>query len=73
MRVPDNEDYAQLGRLLASPEAWTDAEAAYMQSLVRSQEQAIAECHPRDEKRRRSMEHLRIELIAAVAQWRSPR
>jgi hypothetical protein len=72
-RVPDNEDYAELGRLLAAPESWTDAEAAYMQSLVRSQAQEISNCHPRDDKRRKRLEQLQAQLTAAVAQWQAER
>ena len=34
--MPDAEDYAEFGRLLASPTSWTDAEAAYMQCVARS-------------------------------------
>lgn len=71
--VPDNEDYAELGRLLAAPKYWTDAGAAYMQSLVRSQAQEISNCHPRDDKQRQRLEQLQAQLTAAVARWQAGR
>jgi hypothetical protein len=64
--VPDNQDYADLGRLLASPDSWSDADAVLARLLLRNQEQAVATAHPRDVRRRAGMQAVVDDLRAAV-------
>ncbi len=71
--MPDNEDYAELRRLLASPSRWTDAETVYMHLLLRDQPDALAGCHPKDTKRRESMQAVVNEVASALAQHDAPR
>jgi hypothetical protein len=71
--VPDNEDYAELGRLLAHPETWTRSESAYILSLRGSQAEALTEAHPKDAKRIASLQKLLDEIDGAIARWRRVR
>ena len=67
--MPDDQDYADLARLLASPESWTEREAAQAHSLLRSQEQAVESAHPKDLRRRADMQAVVEDLRAAVAAY----
>jgi hypothetical protein len=67
--VPDNEDYAALGRLLASPETWSAEDARAAKSHLRHQEGAVTSVHPSDIRRRASMEAVADDLRTAIATW----
>jgi hypothetical protein len=65
-RVPDKQDYETLAQLLADPTAWTPDEAAYMRSALRSQREAAAAWHPKDERRRRQMNEVADQIEDAI-------
>ena len=67
--MPDEQDYADLGRLLASPESWDEQDAARARSLLRSQEQAVESAHPKNLRRRAVMQAVVDDLQAAVATY----
>jgi hypothetical protein len=67
--VPDDEDYADLARLLASPESWSEQDAVLVRSLLRSQVQAVESAHPKDVRRRADMQAVADDLRAAVVAY----
>jgi hypothetical protein len=71
--VPDNQDYADLFALLASPESWTDAQAATLEFTRRNQADSIAGWHPKDRKRIEAMAAVLDDIDAAIARWNAAR
>ncbi len=67
--MPDNQDYSELRRLLASPGSWSADDAATARSLLRSQEHAVAAVHPFDSRRREAMQAVADDLRAALSTW----
>jgi hypothetical protein len=67
--VPDDQDYADLGALLADPAHWTDEQAATARLVRRAQISALAEVDPRDQKRAADMAVVVKELDSAIAAW----
>jgi hypothetical protein len=67
--VPDNDDYAALGRLLASPETWTTEDATVARSLLRDQEDAVKGRASEGIRRRDDMQAVADDLRAAIAIW----
>jgi hypothetical protein len=70
--MPDNEDYAELARLLANPRAWTVEERAAMRGLLRQQTENLATVHPRDDKRRASLQALVGQVTEAIGESDGP-
>lgn len=64
--MPDNQDYAELGRLLADPKAWTPAESATMRGLLRQQIENLGAVHPLDVPRRKSTQRLVDQIAEAI-------
>jgi len=71
--VPDNQDFAELGHLLASAHNWTEREAARARGLLRAQLEAVASLHPKDARRRASMQEVVDQLEAALTAWENHR
>lgn len=72
--MPDNQDYGDLGRLLAAPGSWSVDDAASARSLLASQDSAVASVHLLDQRRRESMQAVADDLRAAIAKYeRHPR
>jgi hypothetical protein len=64
--VPDDLDYAWLGRLTEHPEDWSAGDLATARQLVADQRRAIADAQPLDERTRRSMQEVVDGLEAAI-------
>lgn len=71
--MPDDQDYAELDRLLASASDWTEREAAYMRSLERSQTEIVDQCHPKDLRRRQTLEGLVERIRTAITSYERSR
>ena len=69
--MPDKEDYEELGRLLASAPSWTPTEAPFMQSILRSQSHMVADCHPKDLRRRESLQSVVGDIKTAIQRWQT--
>jgi len=67
--MPDNQDYAELARLLQSPRSWSPSEAAVARSLLRGQEQVLAAWHPKDVRRCAAMQDVVDDLREAVSEY----
>ncbi len=65
--MPDDQDYADLGRLLASPESWTDAELTFMRGIRRNQADVLSGWHPKDTKRISALRTLLHHIDVAIA------
>jgi hypothetical protein len=48
--VPDDLDYEWLGRLISSPDDWTDEDLSAARSMIANQRRGLAELHPKDVK-----------------------
>jgi len=72
--MPDQQDYADLERLLKDPRPWTKEEAAAMQSLLKTQRDAAAAVHPKDRRRQAEMYRLVQQIEEAIrkatGKWR---
>jgi hypothetical protein len=71
--VPDDQDYAGLGRLLSSPATWSAQDATYMKSLLVRQADAVAGCHPKDSKGRQRLQALVDDIQAALEKYEARR
>lgn len=71
--MPDTEDYAELSRLLSSPETWTAEDATAARSHLRHQEDAVKCVHPNDERRRAAMQAVVDDMRAAIETWERSR
>ena len=69
--MPDKEDYEELGRLLASEPSWTPSEAPFMQSILRSQSHMVADRHPKDLRRRESLQSVVGDIKTAIQRWQT--
>jgi hypothetical protein len=67
--MPDDQDYADLRALLASPLTWSARQASTARLLLDSQRRAVEECQPKDLKRRRAMQEVVDELQAAIDRY----
>lgn len=64
--VPDDFDYAWLGRLIDHPESWSADDLATARQLVAQQKAALDDEHPQDVQGRRAKQELIDALDAAV-------
>lgn len=71
--MPDNEDYRDLGKLLATVNAWTEADAETARSFLAAQLDAVASSQPKDLARRDSMTAVANDLRDAIARWEAER
>ena len=71
--MPDNEDYAMLGNLLAHPEEWSEADAEFARTLRRNQAANAAGYDQRDKHRVASMWVVVQQLDEALAVWEASR
>lgn len=71
--MPDDQDYADLGRLLADPESWTAEQAETVQGMRRSQEAAIAAWNVKDTRRIAEMATVLGQMDEAISRWRATR
>jgi hypothetical protein len=67
--VPDDVDYAWLGRLLDHPESWSADDLATARQLVATQKAALDDEHPRDVQGRQAKQELIDALEVAVAMY----
>ena len=67
--MPDNQDYADLGALLADPAHWTDEQAAMARLVRRAQIGPLAAVDPRNQKLTADMAAVVKELDSAIAVW----
>lgn len=71
--MPDNQDHAELGRLLADPESWTAEQAETVQGMRRSQEAAIAAWNAKDTRQVAEMATVLAQTDEAISRWRAAR
>ena len=71
--VPDDEDYAWLGWLMAHPDKWSGDDLEQAEQVVADQKRAIADSHPRDLRTRESMQGVVDGLEAAIDAYRTRR
>ena len=71
--MPDEQDYAEFGRLLASPGTWSDQEAAHVKRLLVSQTDMVSACHPKDSGGRRRLQAVVDDIQAALEQYEAGR
>ena len=64
--VPDDVDYAWLGRLIDHPESWSADDLAIARQLVATQKAALDDEHPRDVQGRQAKQELIDALEAAI-------
>ena len=64
--MPDDLDYEWLGRLISSPDDWTDEDLSAARSMIANQRRGLAELHPKDVKGHRSVQGVIDELEAAL-------
>lgn len=64
--MPDDEDFAELARLLADPASWTRRERLTMQLVLREQTAQLTAAHPRDVNRRTRLQDLVDRVDAAI-------
>jgi hypothetical protein len=64
--VPDDQDYADLARLLAHPEDWTSEQTRMMRWMLREQTGYLAEMHPLDARGRKNLQGLLDKLTEAI-------
>jgi len=64
--VPDDVDYAWLGRLIDHPESWSADDLATARQLVAHQRRALDDEHPRDVQGRQAEQELIDALEAAI-------
>lgn len=67
--MPDDQDYADLARLLASPGSWSAADASHARWQLRNQEKAVAALRPKDVRRVAEMQQVVDDLQAAVSEY----
>ena len=67
VRMPDDQDYADLGTLLADPESWTAEQAETVQGMRRSQEAAIAAWNVKDTRRVAAMSAVIAQMDEAIS------
>jgi len=71
--VPDDQDYADLGELLAQPEQWSDADAAQARLLRDGQAQAATDYDQRDRVRVAAMWRVVQQTDEALAAFDAAR
>jgi hypothetical protein len=71
--MPDHQDYAALGRLLADPESWTAEQASTVHGMRRSQSETITSWNPKDVRRVAEMTSVLRQMDEAIARWRAAR
>jgi hypothetical protein len=64
--VPDDLDYAWLGRLIDHPESWSADDLATARQLVADQQIALDEEHPKDARGRQAKQDVIDALEAAI-------
>jgi hypothetical protein len=71
--MPDDQDYAALGELLAHPERWSEADAQRARTLLEHQAACAEEYDQRDKGRVASMWAVVRDLDEALATWEATR
>ena len=71
--MPDDQDYADLGELIAHPEEWSDADADRARLLRNSQALAASDYDQRDQKRVAAMWSVVQQLDEALAAFDAAR
>ena len=66
MQVPDDLDYAWLGRLIDHPESWSAPDLANARQLVAHQKRALDDEHPQDVLGRQAKQGVIDALEAAI-------
>jgi hypothetical protein len=64
--VPDDDDYAWLGRLIDHPDSWSADDLATARQLVAEQKSALDNEHPKDARGRQAKQDLIGALEAAI-------
>ena len=72
-KVPDDEDYRDLARLLADPSAWTSEVADHMRSALAYQREAVEACHPKDVRGRAQLSAVADDIESALRAYDSSR
>jgi len=71
--VPDDEDYAELARLIADPTSWTGRERSTMGILLSQQEALLTAVHPAHTRRRNRLQELVDQIHRAISIFESTR
>ena len=71
--MPDDQDYTDLGRLLAQPEHWTAGEVRMARMIRRSQAEAAAAFDQRDQERVGAMWAVVQQIDEALERWERSR
>jgi hypothetical protein len=65
--VPDSVDYEKFFGMLEYPERWTEADRRMVEFRLTEQRQLLAACHPKDQRRRRSLTAIVEQIEAALS------
>lgn len=71
--MPDDLDYLWIDKLLSSPKAWTQEDAAAIEHMLKNQRDAVASLHPLDTKLREGMQGMVERMEEALTEYRLSR